>query len=63
MLPDDITTCDSIKRLSIIYKKQNRLNEAIKLCDIGIRYRFDDDTKRGYQARKEKFTKKLGSCR
>jgi len=51
--------CPSIQRLAIIYEKNGQYQEAIDLCNLGIRLGLKEDTKGGYQGRIEKLKKKL----
>lgn len=46
-------------RLMIIYEKQGRYEEAIKYCEMAIKYGLEDNTKGGYKARLERLNKKL----
>lgn len=41
----------SFKRLVIIYEKQGRLKEAIKVCDWAVKNRLRDGAKGGFEAR------------
>ena len=52
----------SISRLRIIYTKSNRIEEAIKICDYGIKYYTDFDRPQAVEELKkfkEKLVKKL----
>jgi tetratricopeptide (TPR) repeat protein len=49
----------SIERLSIIYEKQGNIEDAIKICDIALKYELKDSTKGGFQRRMERLEKKL----
>lgn len=50
----------SFARLAIIYEKQGRFDEAIKVCDMAISYGvFGDGTKGGFTERRKRLEKKL----
>jgi len=49
----------SFERLAIIYEKQDRLEEAMSVCEAAIHYGLHDSTKGGFEARLDKLNKKL----
>ena len=49
----------SIQRLIIIYEKQGKLEECIKICDMGIKLGLPDSTKGGFEERRIKLLMKL----
>lgn len=49
----------SFKRLAIIYEKQGRFNDAIKISELGLSYGLNDGTKGGFIARIERIKKKM----
>ena len=49
----------TIQRLVVLYEKEGRIQEAIDLCNLAIRYGLTDNTKGGYPAKLEKLKKKL----
>ena len=51
----------TLTRLCIIYEKNKKYNEAVNLCDIGIKYGFADSNKKNFIFRKEKLMKKIKS--
>ena len=48
----------SFKQLSIILEKQEKYNDAIKVCDMAIKLGLNDKTQKGYLGRKEKLKNK-----
>ncbi len=54
-----ILSVPSFKRLAIIYEQQNKLNEAIEVCEKAISYSLDDGTKGGFEGRIEKLNRKI----
>ena len=48
----------SFQRLAIIYEKQGRYKEAIKICQLAINYGLKDDTKGGFEGRIDRLKKK-----
>ena len=49
----------SVERLAIIYEKKGKIEEAIKICEIALKYELRDSTKGGFVKRKERLEKKL----
>ena len=49
----------SFKRLAIIYKKQERYEDAIEVCKKAIKYDMSDGTKSGFKGRLERLEGKL----
>lgn len=48
----------SFKRLAIIYEKQGKYQEAIEVCDKALKRGLEDNTKGGFESRKERLKKK-----
>jgi len=49
----------TLSRLAIIYEKNGMIDEAVKLCDIGIKFGFADNNGKNFIFRKERLEKKL----
>ncbi len=49
----------SFKRLAIIYKKQQKYEEAIEVCNKAIERGLSDKTKTGFEGRKQRLENKL----
>lgn len=49
----------SIQRLIIIYEKQGKFEDCIKICDMGIKFGLPDSTKGGFEGRRIKLLMKL----
>lgn len=54
-----IPNIPSFKRLAIIYEKQGKYEEAIKICDLAISNNLADDTKGGFEGRRNRILKKI----
>lgn len=54
-----IPNIPSFKRLAIIYEKQEKYEEAIKICDLAISFKLSDDTKGGFEGRRDRLLKKI----
>lgn len=51
----------SVDRLRIIYEKQGRYEEAIRICELALKYGLEDNSKHGYKGHIERLKKKLNS--
>ncbi|MBF1261034.1 MAG: hypothetical protein HXM39_07030 [Lachnoanaerobaculum sp.] len=49
----------SFKTLCLILEKEKNYKEAIKICDIAIKYNLKDGTKGGFVSRKERLLNKI----
>ena len=49
----------SFQQLAIMYEKSGRIQDAIDICNLAIKYGLRDTTKEGYAGRLEKLQKKL----
>ena len=49
----------TLSRLCIKYEREDKIEEAIKLCDIGIKYKFLDTNNKSFIFRKNRLIKKL----
>ena len=53
---------ETVKRLTIIYEKTGKYDEAIKYCQFALDNGLKDGTKGGYQGRMEKLLKKKNNA-
>lgn len=51
----------TFQRLAILYEKAGEIEKAIQVCDLALQYGLTDNTKSGYEGRKQKLQKKLSS--
>ena len=49
----------NLTRLCVIFENKNMINEAIKLCDIGMQYNIIDTNNKSFENRKNRLLKKL----
>ncbi len=49
----------SFKILALILEKEKNYKEAIRICELALKYEQDDGTKSGFEGRMEKLNKKL----
>lgn len=49
----------SFKILALILEKEKDYKEAIRICELALKYKQDDGTKNGFKGRIEKLNKKL----
>lgn len=59
LLKEENTSIMTLTRLCIKYERENKIEEAIKLCDIGIKYKFLDSNRKSFVFRKNRLIKKL----
>jgi len=49
----------SLERLATIYEKQEKIKEAIEICNIALKYDLEDSIRGGFEGRKAKLQNKL----
>nr|DAL87918.1 MAG TPA: YbfG [Caudoviricetes sp.] len=50
----------SFQQLAIIYEQQKKFDEAIKICELALKYELKDGTKSGFKGRIARIEKKMG---
>jgi len=56
---DEIPRIPSVERLAIIYEKHGKFEEAIRICEMALKFGIHDSTKGGFEGRKARLQKKL----
>lgn len=54
----DIPRITTFSRLIIVYEKLGRIDDAIKVCKLALKYKLKDNTKGGYEERLKKLEAK-----
>jgi tetratricopeptide (TPR) repeat protein len=55
----DVPRIPSFKRLTIIYQKQERYEDALEICNKALEIGTTDGTKSGFEGRKDRLRKKM----
>ncbi len=55
----EIPRIPSVERLVIIYEKQGKFKEGIRICEMALKLGLKDSTKGGFKGRKARLQKKL----
>lgn len=57
----DLPRMPAFKRLAIIYENQEKYEKAIEICEKALDKGLDDNTKGGFEGRKDRLEKKLAN--